>query len=80
MFYVVNHVDDYPEFVPYCKKAAVQRVSENVCVADLRIGFPPIHEEYKSKVTSLKPFVVRVCDFQKHLDIINRVSVHMYRW
>uniref|UniRef100_A0AC34Q597 Coenzyme Q-binding protein COQ10 START domain-containing protein n=1 Tax=Panagrolaimus sp. JU765 TaxID=591449 RepID=A0AC34Q597_9BILA len=62
MFDVVNTVADYPQFVPYCKKADVRKISDHVVVAELKIGFPPIHEEYKSKVTSLRPFVVRsVC-------------------
>ena len=60
MFNVVNSVSDYPQFVPWCKKADVSKLSDNVTVADLKIGFPPIHEEYKSKVTSLRPYVVRV--------------------
>ena len=60
MFDVVNSVSDYPQFVPWCKKAEVRKLSDNVVVAELKIGFPPLHEEYKSKVTSLRPLVVRV--------------------
>ncbi|KAE9552749.1 hypothetical protein FO519_004066 [Halicephalobus sp. NKZ332] len=62
MFDVVNTVEDYPNFVPWCKKAEVRKYNDNVTIAELKIGFPPVHEEYKSKVTSLRPLVVRsVC-------------------
>uniref|UniRef100_A0A7E4V7Y2 Polyketide_cyc domain-containing protein n=1 Tax=Panagrellus redivivus TaxID=6233 RepID=A0A7E4V7Y2_PANRE len=62
MFDVVNTVAEYPEFVPYCKKVDIRKLSDSVLEADLQIGFPPLHERYSSKVTSLRPFVVRsVC-------------------
>uniref|UniRef100_A0A1I7YE50 Polyketide_cyc domain-containing protein n=1 Tax=Steinernema glaseri TaxID=37863 RepID=A0A1I7YE50_9BILA len=62
MFTVVNNVAEYPQFVPWCRRADVQRISANVQVAELQIGFPPIHEHYMSRVTSLEPSVVRsVC-------------------
>uniref|UniRef100_A0A914P4E8 Coenzyme Q-binding protein COQ10 START domain-containing protein n=1 Tax=Panagrolaimus davidi TaxID=227884 RepID=A0A914P4E8_9BILA len=62
MFDVVNNVSAYPQFVPYCKKAEVRKVSDYVLEAELQIGFPPLHERYGSKVTALKPYVIRsVC-------------------
>ena len=60
MFDVVNNVADYPQFVPWCKKADVRKMSESVLEANLQIGFPPLHERYGSKVTALRPFVIRV--------------------
>lgn len=67
MFDVVNTVAEYPKFVPWCKKADVRKISNRVLEADLVIGFPPIHEAYRSKVTNLYPYVVHVGLFMEVL-------------
>ncbi|KAH7702153.1 cyclase/dehydrase [Aphelenchoides avenae] len=62
MFDVVNTVAEYPKFVPYCSGVQMRKISDRVTEADLQIGFPPIKEEYTSKVTTLPPYVVHsVC-------------------
>ncbi|KAI1708900.1 polyketide cyclase / dehydrase and lipid transport domain-containing protein [Ditylenchus destructor] len=58
MFDVVYTVADYPKFVPWCKGADVHKRSERAFDAELWIGFPPLHEHYTSRVTSLYPYVV----------------------
>ncbi|VDM45840.1 unnamed protein product [Toxocara canis] len=60
MFDVVACVSEYPQFVPWCRNAYVKRISPNVFTADLQIGFPPVLETYSSRITTLKPTVVRV--------------------
>uniref|UniRef100_A0A0N4ZVL8 C2H2-type domain-containing protein n=1 Tax=Parastrongyloides trichosuri TaxID=131310 RepID=A0A0N4ZVL8_PARTI len=62
MYDVVNNVEKYAEFVPWCKKSEIHKISDNLTLCDLTIGFPPLSEKYKSRVTSLKPYVVHsVC-------------------
>ncbi|KAI6172863.1 Coenzyme Q-binding protein COQ10-like protein A, mitochondrial [Aphelenchoides besseyi] len=59
MFDVVHTVAEYPQFVPWCKQADVRKINEHVIEAELFIGYPPFHENYTSRVTSLYPNVVR---------------------
>ncbi|CEF67197.1 Coenzyme Q-binding protein COQ10, mitochondrial [Strongyloides ratti] len=62
MYNVVNNVEKYSEFVPWCKKSEVVKISDNLTICELTIGFPPLWEKYKSRVTSLPPYVVHsVC-------------------
>lgn len=61
MFDVVYSVGEYPKFVPWCTNAKVRKINERVSEAELKIGFPPIHEHYNSRITSLYPSVVHVC-------------------
>lgn len=59
MFDIVAQVDEYPQFVPWCRAARVQVQSPTVYTADLQIGFPPLQESYTSTVTALRPEVVK---------------------
>ena len=59
MFDVVAHVDDYPNFVPWCSGSSLRVVSPNVYSAVMEIGFPPLKETYLSTVTALKPVLVK---------------------
>lgn len=62
MFEIVNGVDKYPHFVPWCKEAKTNRTGERVAEYDLCIGFPPFKERYTSRVTVLYPTVIHaVC-------------------
>uniref|UniRef100_A0A0K0F819 Polyketide_cyc domain-containing protein n=1 Tax=Strongyloides venezuelensis TaxID=75913 RepID=A0A0K0F819_STRVS len=62
MYNVVNDVGQYSEFVPWCKKSEANKISDSLTLCDLTIGFPPLREKYRSRVTSLPPFVVHsVC-------------------
>ena len=59
MFEVVSDVDNYYNFLPWCKKSIVLQKSDRNLKADLIIGFPPINESYTSNVTLLKPHLVK---------------------
>lgn len=62
MYEVVSDVSNYYQFVPYVKKSKVHSKFSNGFKADLIIGFPPINEEYTSKVTLESPSLVKsVC-------------------
>uniref|UniRef100_A0AC35U0E9 C2H2-type domain-containing protein n=2 Tax=Rhabditophanes sp. KR3021 TaxID=114890 RepID=A0AC35U0E9_9BILA len=72
MYHVVNTVTEYPQFVPWCKKANVKIISENLSLAELTIGFPPLSEHYQSRVTSLYPNVVHsVCSDGSLFDVLD---------
>ncbi|XP_011135404.1 coenzyme Q-binding protein COQ10, mitochondrial isoform X2 [Harpegnathos saltator] len=59
MFYVVSDVENYKEFLPYCKKSDITLKTKDLLKANLVIGFPPINESYTSKVTMVYPRLVK---------------------
>ncbi|XP_051744424.1 coenzyme Q-binding protein COQ10 homolog, mitochondrial [Ctenopharyngodon idella] len=62
MYNVVANVDQYQQFVPWCKKSKVTRGRNGDMQAQLEIGFPPIVERYTSEVTVIPNHQVRaVC-------------------
>ncbi|XP_020285389.1 coenzyme Q-binding protein COQ10 homolog B, mitochondrial isoform X4 [Pseudomyrmex gracilis] len=56
MFYVVADVENYKNFLPFCKKSEVTLKTEDFLKANLVIGFPPINESYTSKPRIEKQF------------------------
>uniref|UniRef100_A0A1I7VV51 Polyketide_cyc domain-containing protein n=1 Tax=Loa loa TaxID=7209 RepID=A0A1I7VV51_LOALO len=62
MFNIAANVSEYPEFVPWCRGASIKKHSPNLFTAQLQIGFPPVCETYTSRVSTVKPSMVRsVC-------------------
>ena len=59
MFNVVADVEHYKNFVPFCKKSDILSRSKEHLRASLVIGFPPINESYTSKVTMIRPHLVK---------------------
>ncbi|XP_014474159.1 PREDICTED: coenzyme Q-binding protein COQ10, mitochondrial [Dinoponera quadriceps] len=59
MFYVVSDVENYREFLPFCKKSDITLKTKDSLKANLVIGFPPINESYTSKVTMVYPRLVK---------------------
>lgn len=51
MFDLVAAIDRYPEFLPWCIGARINRREGNVVYADLIIGFKMFRERFSSKVT-----------------------------
>lgn len=66
MYNVVANVDQYQQFVPWCKKSKVTKGRNGDMRAQLEIGFPPIVERYTSEVTVIPNHQVRVSLFRNY--------------
>jgi coenzyme Q-binding protein COQ10 len=60
LFAVVADVKDYPEFVPWCSGARLQREDQKGLIAELVIGFGAFQESFTSQVTLDRPRQVLV--------------------
>ncbi len=55
MFRLVSDIETYPEFLPWCLAARINRRQGDVVWADMVIGFRMFRETFTSKVTLAAP-------------------------
>ncbi|XP_076851751.1 coenzyme Q-binding protein COQ10 homolog, mitochondrial [Brachyhypopomus gauderio] len=62
LYNIIANVEEYQQFVPWCKKSKVTKGRNGNVQATLEIGFPPFIERYTSEVTVVPNHQVRaVC-------------------
>jgi len=54
LFDLVADIERYPEFLPWCVGARINRREGNVVYADLMVGFKMLREKFTSKVTLMR--------------------------
>ncbi|XP_074553019.1 coenzyme Q-binding protein COQ10 homolog, mitochondrial [Halichoeres trimaculatus] len=78
MYSIVADVDQYQEFVPWCKKSRVLKGPNGNLKGELEIGFPPVLERYVSDVTCIPNHQIRaVCtdgSLFSHLETVWRFA------
>ncbi|KAM9391566.1 coenzyme Q-binding protein COQ10 homolog, mitochondrial [Pholidichthys leucotaenia] len=78
MFSIVSRVDQYPDFIPWCKKSRLLRGHHSSIRVELHVGFPPLLERYTSEITTIPNHQVRAvcCDGSifSHLETTWRFS------
>ncbi len=55
MFALVADIDRYPDFLPWCTGARVTSRDNEVLLADLHIGYGPLHERFTTRVALREP-------------------------
>uniref|UniRef100_A0A1B6L339 Coenzyme Q-binding protein COQ10 START domain-containing protein n=1 Tax=Graphocephala atropunctata TaxID=36148 RepID=A0A1B6L339_9HEMI len=72
MYEVVSDVENYKNFVPFCKRSDVSTRTQDYLRGELEIGFPPIVESYTSHVVLHRPrLVMAECKDGKLFDHLN---------
>jgi coenzyme Q-binding protein COQ10 len=60
LFDLVAGVDQYPEFLPWCKAARITRREGDIFYADLVVAFKVFRERFQSKVTLHPKYLIDV--------------------
>lgn len=60
LFALVEDVEAYPQFLPWCRGCRITQREGNVFHADLLIGYKMLRERFSSRVTALKPDHIHV--------------------
>ncbi len=66
LFELVERVERYPEFLPWCIAARLKGREDNVAIWDLVIGFKMIRERFTSRVTLQPP----APDLHPRIDVV----------
>lgn len=74
MFDLIMDIEQYPSFLPWCKRAIIIENNTNYLLADLLISFGLLSQTYRSKVVSIKSndrFVIKINSKTAVFDYLN---------
>lgn len=60
MFALVDRVEDYPQFLPWCGGVKVERPTEDSLVASLSIQYGGINQSFTTKNKNERPFLMHM--------------------
>jgi len=60
MFELVDRVEDYPRFLPWCGGVEVERPSENSLVASVTIQYHGIRQSFTTKNQNERPLLMKM--------------------
>lgn len=60
MFDLVNDVESYPEFLPWCQGACIERRDGDTLEAVVEIGLRGIHKSFRTRNTLERPQRIRI--------------------
>ena len=60
LYDLVENVEAYPKFLPWCRGCRITHREGNVFYADLIIGYKLLRESFSSRVTALEPYHIHV--------------------
>lgn len=71
MFALVNKIEDYPQFLPWCGEVDVRQQDENKLIATLTIHYHGVKQSFTTQNTNLPPTSIKMRLVEgpfKHLD------------
>jgi ribosome-associated toxin RatA of RatAB toxin-antitoxin module len=71
MFALVDRIEEYPKFLPWCGAVEVKRQDENKLVATMQINYHGIKQTFTTENTHVPPVSMKMTLLQgpfKHLD------------
>jgi len=73
MFDVVQDVERYQDFLPWCHSSKVTSRRKDLLTANLEVGIPPVVESYTSNVTLIRPYTIKAVSTEGKLfkELIN---------
>jgi coenzyme Q-binding protein COQ10 len=73
LFELVINIEDYPNFLPYCKKSTIISEEENLIIADLTIGNFLFCEKFRSNVKTEKYKKIEIESIGKMIKALNAI-------
>jgi len=60
MFALVNAVEDYPQFLPWCGEVVIVQRNESSLVATININFHGVHQSFTTENTNSAPTLMKM--------------------
>ena len=60
MFDLVDDIESYPEFLPWCQRADIRRRTEDVVEATLDVGLGGVYKQFSTRNRLLRPQLIEI--------------------